>query len=106
MTTTATGYLVEATLADDSLTIRGTNKAGRFALFGPDPRESATIPLTEIAEARHKAPKGPLGFVNGILEIQTREGQKYALNYRAKKQAEFGAFAEQVVAAVTAARSA
>jgi len=106
MTSTAQGYGVEATLTPEALTIRATSRAGRASVFGPDPRDEVTIQLQEIASARHIAPpKVLLGAVNGVLVVRTVDGTRYQLNYRARKNRDFGPLAEAVVAAVTPAQS-
>jgi hypothetical protein len=107
MTSTAQGYGVEATLTPEALTIRATSRAGRISVFGPDPRDEVTIPLHEIASARHMAPpKVLLGAVNGVLVVRTQAGVRYQLNYRVRKNRDFRAFADAVVAAVTPVQSA
>lgn len=104
---TVQGYGVEVTLAPDTLTIRATSKAGRMSVFGADPRDEVTIPLEEIASAKHvKPPKALLGAVNGTLVVRTEEGVRYQLNYRARKNADFGPIADAIVEAVTPAQSA
>lgn len=107
MEITADAYGSSATLTDDALTIRATGKMGRMALFGPDPRSERTIPLTEITHVGHRPPpKMALGSVNGSLHVHTADGAKYELHYRVKKNRDFGALADAVVAAVNSARSA
>jgi len=104
MTSTAQGYGVEATLEPEALTIRATSKAGRMSVFGADPRDEVTIPLHEIASAKHvRPPKVLLGAVNGTLVVRTEAGVRYQLNYRAKKNADFGPLADAIVEAVTPA---
>lgn len=105
--TTAQGYCVEMTLDKETLTIRATNKIGRLSVFGPDPRSEVTLQFDEIASVNHtKPPKVLLGAVNGTLVVRTVEGARYQLNYRAKKNADFGPLAEALEAAVTIAQSA
>lgn len=105
--TTAQGYCVEMTFDGEALTIRATNKVGRLSVFGPDPRSEVTLQLDEIASVNHiKPPKALFGAVNGTLVVRTEEGTRYQLNYRAKKNADFGPLAEAVVEAVSLAQSA
>jgi hypothetical protein len=107
MTSTAQGYGVEATLTPETLTIHATSRAGRISVFGADQRDEVVIPLHEIASARHIAPpKVLLGAVNGVLVVRTEEGVRYQLNYRARKNRDFGPLADAVVAAVTPVQSA
>jgi hypothetical protein len=105
VTTTAQGYGVEATLTDEALRLRATTKMGRTALFGPDPRDVVDVPLEQIASATHKPPK-IAGFINGLLDVRTTDGIRYQVHYRVKKNRDFGALADDVVAAVTPAPSA
>lgn len=105
--TTAQGYGVEATLTAETLHVRATSRAGRMALFGPDPREEVVIPLEQISSARHKTPpKGVLMTINGLLDVTTVDGKRYQMHYRARKNRDFGVLADAVVAAVTPAQSA
>lgn len=107
MTTTAQGYGVEATLTAETLHVRATSRAGRMALFGPDPREEIVIPLDQIASARHKTPpKRVLMTINGLLDVRTLDGKRYQMHYRARKNRDFGVLADAVVAAVTPVQSA
>jgi hypothetical protein len=110
VTTTAQGYGVEATLTDDALRLRATTKMGRIALLGPDGQDgtdAVTVPLGEITYAKHFAPpKWALGTANGRLDIRTAGGKRYQLHYRVKKNRDFRAFADAVVAAVTPVPSA
>lgn len=107
---TAQGYGIEATLTDEALYVRATSKMGRIALLGPDAQdgtEDVTIPLDEIAYAKHfDPPKWALGTANGRLDVRTASGRRYQLHYRVKKNADFSPFADAVVAAVTPAQSA
>lgn len=107
MSQTAQGYAIEATLTDESLHVRATTKMGRFALMGPDPGNEVTIPLEQIASATHRRPpKRVLMAVNGMLDVRTVDGKRYQLHYRARKNRDFGALADAVVAAVTPVQSA
>jgi hypothetical protein len=102
--TTAQGYGVEATLSEDSLHVRATTKMGRIALLGPDGQDgtdSVTVPVADVAYVKHFAPpKWALGTANGRLDVRTTAGKRYQLHYRVKKNQDFAAFAESVVAAV------
>lgn len=107
MATTAQGYGIEATLTPEALEVRATTKAGRMALFGPDPRERVVIPLERIASAVHRTPpKRVLMMVNGRLDVRLVDGTRYQMHYRARKNRDFGVLADEVVAAVNPARSA
>lgn len=107
MATTAQGYGIEATLTPEALHVRATSRAGRLAMFGPDPREEVTIPLDQIASAHHRTPpRFVLMAVNGRLDVRTVDGTRYQMHYRARKNRDFGVLADAVVAAVTPAQSA
>lgn len=107
MTTTAQGYGIEATLTDETLHVRALSKLFAFALTGPDRASEVTIPLDEIASARHqRPPKRVLMTVNGMLDVTTVGGKRYQMHYRARKNRDFGVLADAVVAAVTPAQSA
>lgn len=107
MATTAQGYGCEATLTPEALQVRATTKAGRMALFGPDPRQEVLVPLDQIASARHQAPpKWALMAINGRLDVRTVDGTRYQMHYRAKRDRAFRELADELVAAVSPARSA
>lgn len=104
MANTAQAYGVQATLSEDALHVRATTKMGRIALLGPDGQDgtdAVTVPLADITHVKHFAPpKWALGTANGRLDIRTTAGKRYQIHYRVKKNQDFAAFAEAVVAAV------
>lgn len=99
----AEGHGLTATLTDDALHIRATGRLVRGGLFGfqkddsGQRRSEITLPLAEIAAAEHR---------KRLLVLHTNDGRRYRLQYASRRQTDFPALADQVVAAVTAARSA
>lgn len=107
MATTAQGYGIEATLFPEALRVRATTKAGRMALFGPDPRQEVLVPLDQIASAHHRTPpRFVLMAINGRLDVRTVDGARYQMHYRARRDRAFRSLADEVVAAVSPAQSA
>lgn len=88
----AEGYMVYADLDGQALTIDGTNKAGKVALFGAGRNDGpVTIPRAQIARVDFKKANA---LTNGALTIHTQSGQKYALHFRKKSADEFASLAE------------
>lgn len=81
--TTFRGYMLEVTLANDTLTMHGTNGASRVALAGQDHGTDPVVPLAEV-ESTEWRPASAL--VNGRLTVHTRGGQRYVLHFRRKQQ--------------------
>ena len=82
---TFTGYMLQATLEGDVLTLHGTNRASRVALAGQDHGTDPVVPLAEVA---HTDWKPASRLTNGRLILFTRAGQSYTLHFRRKQQAD------------------
>lgn len=82
------GYLIDVTLADDTLTVHGRNKAARIALAGEDHERDVVVPIADIAELKMRTAGR---MVNGSLVVTTTTGRKYQLHFRHKHNADFAA---------------
>lgn len=83
--------MVMADLTDQTLTVDGTNKAGRIALFGAGRNGGpVAIPVGDIAGVDFKKANV---LTNGALTVRTFSGAKYQLHFRKKSSAEFEALA-------------
>lgn len=86
--------MVVADLADQVLTIDGTNKAGRIALFGAGHSDGPVrIAVSDIAGVDFKKASA---LTNGNLTVRTHQGAKYQLHFRKKSGAAFEALASAI----------
>lgn len=102
------GYMVEADWDGTRLLARGTNRAGKVALLGPDMMDPVVaesgqveIPARAVAGVELEPPKMG-GMVNGCLTVATTAGRRYPMHFRRKDAAQWSALAEELRGATSA----
>lgn len=92
------GYMIDVACDEQTLSVRGKNKAARIALAGEAHGDGdVVIPRFTIAGVRFK---GANMLVNGNLIVTTTDGRKYQLHFRRKQQADFKGLAEELAGAL------
>jgi hypothetical protein len=88
------GYMIDVEYDEQTLRVRGKNKAARIALAGEAYGDGdVVIPRSTITGATFKVASM---FVNGNLVVTTTDRHEYQLHFRKKQQSDFERLAQEL----------